>query len=512
MEYCSTDPINKSRSNKKYNSGYETNDEDEDNDDDDDCVAVDKGGKQPLPACIRLLAGNICAIDDEPWTVEEGDDFEEDNSDNPQTLPKKTVGNKQNQESSSAISKTFPHVKETEEQLNLKNNHVEMFINSELGKIFENIFDSDNALNIEQLQVQEESELSKKLIVDENINNELDLNESNNTARNAIDMAGISCSTSLPVLPDPSYLINLQGPSYSTDLPGPSHLTDIPGPSYSTDLPGPSYSINLPGTSYSTELPGPSYSADTYGPSYSTDLPGPSCSTSLRDPSCSNDLNIKKDNEMENLVNKIYNDFLRTIETSKTNTDTNQDCSKFPKTNVNNENDGNFECFQEDPDIVNPEIMYNIDLNEHYKYMDLLVQKIENATTKQAKQTVLNECMQLMPIPQTEPEPQVFTKEERLKFAKGICEWEYKIDRDDWDKIMFKRAVIFTAHAGFDESNEESLQVLSEIIIHYIKEIAIIMKKNFDIQIKSSCPDEIDPINNSLQEVSYGHNYRCYFK
>ncbi|CAH1731940.1 unnamed protein product [Aphis gossypii] len=533
MEYYSTGLTNKSRSNKKSNSGYDTNDEDEDNDDDDDdddddCVAVDKGGKQTLPACIRLLAGNICAIDDEPWTVEESDDFREDNSDNPQILSQKTVGNKQNQKSSSAISKTFPCVKETEEQLHLKNNHVEMFINSELGKIFENIFDSDNALNIEQLQVEEKSELSKKLIVDENINNELALNESNNTTRNAIDIAGISCSTSLPVLPGPSYSTDLPGPSHLTDIPGPSYSTKLPGTSYSTELPGTSYSTEIPGTSYSTELPGtsysteipgtsystelpgtsystellgPSHSTDTPGPSYSTDLSGPSCSTSLCDPSGSNDSNIKKDNEMENLINKIYNDFFRTIETSKTNTDTNQDCSKFPKLNVNNENDGNFECFQEDPDIVNPEIMYNIDLNEHYKYMDLLVQKIENATTKQAKQTVLNECMQLMPIPQTEPEPQVFTKEERLKFARGICEWEYKIDRDDWDKIMFKRAVIFTAHAGFDESNEESLQVLSDIIIHYIKEIAIIMKKNFDIQIKSSCPDEIDPINNCLQEI-----------
>jgi len=494
MEYCSTDPTNKSRSNKKSNSGYDTYGEDDDDDDDDDCVVVDKGGKQPLPACIRLLAENIYDIDDEPWTVEEGDDFGEDNSDNPQTLPQKTISNKQNEESCSAISKTFPHVKETEEQLLLKNNHVEMFINSELGKIFENIFDSDNALNIEQLQVEEKSELSKKLVVDENINNEVNLNESNNIARNAINMAGISCSTSLPVLP---------GPSYSTDLPGPS---------YSTDLSVPSYSINLPGTSYSTDLPGPSHSTDIPGPSYSTDLPSPSCSTFLRDPSCSNDSNIKKNNEMENLINKIYNEFFRTIDIPKTNTNTNQDCSKFPKINVNNENDGSFECFQEDPDIVNPEIMYNIDLNEHYKYMDLLVQKIENATTKQAKETVLNECMQLMPIPQTEPEPQVFTEDERSKFAKGICEWEYKIDHDDWDKIMFKRAVIFTAHAGFDESNEESLQVLSHIIIHFIKEIAIIMKKNFDIQINSSCPDEIDPIDNCLQEVSYGYNYRSYFK
>uniref|UniRef100_A0A2S2P726 Bromodomain associated domain-containing protein n=1 Tax=Schizaphis graminum TaxID=13262 RepID=A0A2S2P726_SCHGA len=461
MEYCSTDITNENKSNTEIIHTY-----DAEEDEDDNCVVVDKGEKQLLPASIRLLAGNICAIDDEPWTVEEGDDFIEDNLDNPKITPQKTVGDEKIEKSSPVISKVFSNVKETEEKLHLKNNYVKTFINSELGKIFENIFETDNALNIDQLKMEEKSEFGEKFIVNENISNDLDLNVINKIAENTKYMSGISYSTSLP------------GPSYSMDLPGPSCSTPLPGPSSLTSLPGP-YNSKSSSTKLDTNL---------------------------------NKSSIEKDNTMENLINTICNDFFRKIETTNTNTDTNQDYSEFPKLGASNENEGNFECFQEDPDTVNPDIMYNIDLNEHYKYMDLLVQKIENATSKSAKQTVLNECMQLMPIPQIEHEPQLFTDDERSKFSNGICEWEYKIERDDWDKIMIKRAVIFTAHAGFDEANEESLSVLSDIIIHYIKRLAIIMKKNFDLQCQSSCPDKIDPIDNSLQEIGVKGGLRELFK
>jgi len=469
MEYCSTDITNESKSNTEIIHTY-----DAEEDEDDNCVVTDKTAKQLLPTSIRLLAGNICAIDDEPWTVEESDDFIEDNLDNPKITPQKTIGDEKLEKSSSVISKIFSNVKETEEKLHLKNNYVEMFINSELGKIFENIFETDNVLNIDQLKMEEKSEFGEKLIVNENISNDLDLNETNNIAKNTKYMSGISSPTSLP---GPSYSIDLPVPSCSKSLPDHSSFTSLPGPSSFTTLPVPYNSKSLP-TKLDTNL---------------------------------NKSSIEKDNAMENLINKICNDFFRKIETTKTNTDTNQDYSEFPKLGDGNENEGNFECFQEDPDTVNPDIMYNIDLNEHYKYMDLLVQKIENATSKSEKQTVLNECVQLMPIPQIEHEPQLFTDNERSNFSNGICEWEYKIERDDWDNIMIKRAVIFTAHAGFDEANEESLSVLSDIIIHYIKRLAIIIKKNFDLQSQSSCPDKIDPIDNSLQEVSCGHKYKISF-
>lgn len=160
----------------------------------------------------------------------------------------------------------------------------------------------------------------------------------------------------------------------------------------------------------------------------------------------------------------------------------------------------NYECFVEDPDIVNLDIMYNINLNEHYKQMAHLVEKISKPYHKVT--ALLDEYIQLPPIPQIESERKVFTAEERQNFAEGIPEWEYDIDHDDWNKIMVKRAVVFTAHAGFSIANEESLYVLADVAIDYIKKLAVIMKNNFDIQSKSSCADIIDPINNSLQEVS----------
>lgn len=159
----------------------------------------------------------------------------------------------------------------------------------------------------------------------------------------------------------------------------------------------------------------------------------------------------------------------------------------------------NSEYFVEDPDIVNPDIIYNISLNEHYKQMDILVQKLSKTSDDL---TVLHECMQLAPIPQIQHEKIMFTDEERLNFLNGVSEWEYEIDSEDWNKIMVKRSVVFTAHAGFSIANEESLYVLADVAIDYIKKLAVVMKKNFDIQSKSSLPDNIDPIDNSLQEVS----------
>ena len=44
-------------------------------DEDEYCVIVNKGGQQLLPANIMLLVENICAIDNEPWAVEEDDDY-----------------------------------------------------------------------------------------------------------------------------------------------------------------------------------------------------------------------------------------------------------------------------------------------------------------------------------------------------------------------------------------------------------------------------------------------------
>jgi len=159
----------------------------------------------------------------------------------------------------------------------------------------------------------------------------------------------------------------------------------------------------------------------------------------------------------------------------------------------------NTEYFVEDPDIVNPDIMYNIDLNEYYNELDLLASKVSKTPDDP---TGLVEYNQLPPIPQIEQTRRKFTANERFRFANGIMENEYQIDRDDWNKIMVKRSVVFTAHAGFSIANEESLYVLADVAIDYVKKLAVIMKKHFDIQANSPYPDSVDPIDNSLQEVS----------
>jgi len=93
--------------------------------------------------------------------------------------------------------------------------------------------------------------------------------------------------------------------------------------------------------------------------------------------------------------------------------------------------------------------------------------------------------MQLLPIPEIKHEPRVFTDDKRSKFSKGICEFDYKIYHDNWEKIMLKCVVIFTGHAGFVEANKDTLYILADITTRYIKWIAVIMKKNFDLQNKT---------------------------
>lgn len=147
--------------------------------------------------------------------------------------------------------------------------------------------------------------------------------------------------------------------------------------------------------------------------------------------------------------------------------------------------------------------MYNIDLDQHLRKMDFLLQQISSMPDDLH---VLNECMQLPPIPQIEFNPKVFTDEERSAFNEGISQWEYEIDRDNWNKIMVKRAAVFTAHAGFDLSSEESLYVIADIATDYIKKLAGIMKKHFDSQVTYSTSNIFFPIEKSLNEVNINKN------
>lgn len=259
-------------------------------------------------------------------------------------------------------------------------------------------------------------------------------------------------------------------------------------------------------------------------PSCSTDKPNLShLASSSKTPSslkslCSQTV-LNKDLNLEHkLLQSFYNKvYLENCTTSllDTNLETNkhvkishlENCGLTQDISKNTElvesdydfNSEDSESFVEDPDIVNPHIMFNIDLNEHYKQMDILVEKISEMPDDP---TLLKKCMELQPIPKNEYELPSYTEEERLNFANGISEWEYEIDSVDWNKIMVKRSVVFTTHAGFSIANEESLYVLADVAIDYIKKVALIMKKHFDIQSKISCPDSIDPIDNSLQEVS----------
>ncbi|XP_060862098.1 uncharacterized protein LOC132939093 [Metopolophium dirhodum] len=342
----------------------------------------------------------------------------------------------------------------------------------------------------------------------------------------SINLLGPSSPTSLP---GPSSSINLPGPSSSTSIPGPSCSTSLSDPSSSINLPGPSSSINLPGPPSPTSLPGPSSSINLPGPSSSTSIPGPSCSTGLSGPPCdfsshqfpsllddedSDDINLSKEQQvilLSSFYNKLFMADCGEQENSELNQDIEisklEDCdyvkhyiSENTNLNISDEEPEteNTEYFVEDPDIVNPDIMYNIDLNEYYNELDLLALKILKTPDDP---TGLVEYNQLPPIPQIKQTRRKFTTNERFRFANGIMENEYQIDRDDWNKIMVKRSVVFTAHAGFSIANEESLYVLADVAIDYVKKLAVIMKKHFDIQANSPYPDSVDPIDNSLQEI-----------
>lgn len=259
----------------------------------------------------------------------------------------------------------------------------------------------------------------------------------------------------------------------------------------------------------------PSCSKDIFDPSSSKEYAGPSWSTGPFSNCCPYHLTNQRiilknhDKKLKEKQDQDLSSFIEELEPYQTNQenilaigecDLIKNLSNGVDLDNGNKPSENNEFFVEDPDIVNPDIMYNINLNEHYKQMDLLVEKISKPYHKVT--VLLDEYIQLPPIPQIESEHRVFTAEERQNFADGIPEWEYDIDHDDWNKIMVKRAVVFTAHAGFSIANEESLYVLADVAIDYIKKLAVIMKNNFDIQSKCSCADLIDPINNSLQEVS----------
>lgn len=163
----------------------------------------------------------------------------------------------------------------------------------------------------------------------------------------------------------------------------------------------------------------------------------------------------------------------------------------------NNEVQNNSECFVDDRIIINPNIMYNIELKLHLKKMQLLVDQVSKTPDDS---TVLNKCMELMSIPEIKHGQQIIT-EECKPFPEDISESNYyNIQHKNWDKIIVSQAVIL-CHVGFDFTSKDTLYLLRDEAINYIKRFAGIMKKNFDIQSKSSSPSSIDPILNSLHEV-----------
>jgi len=163
----------------------------------------------------------------------------------------------------------------------------------------------------------------------------------------------------------------------------------------------------------------------------------------------------------------------------------------------NNEVQNNSECFVEERIIINPNIMYNIELKLHLKKMQLLADQVSKTPDDS---TVLNKCMELMSIPEVKHRQQIIT-EECKPFPEDISESNcYNIQHKGWDKIIISQAVIL-CHVGFDFTSKDTLCLLRDEAINYIKRFAGIMKKNFDIQSKNSSPSSIDPILNSLHEV-----------
>ncbi|KAF0756630.1 Uncharacterized protein FWK35_00021408 [Aphis craccivora] len=357
----------------------------------------------------------------------------------------------------------------------------------------------DDDLNISSSKVSKEDKKTNSKTPDldtQKINNSTFGSKINEPISNVKETKEESYLASAELLKQVQHLTN----STLNDLFRPSCSTSIPKPSCSTNLPGPSSSTSIPGPSSSTSIPGPShdFSSDILPSLFYGD---------------SNDTVSIEDRELQvRLLSNFYNKlFLNEQENSELNQDIKisnlEDCdysnhylsenTSFKNTDEEPETE-NTECFVEDPDIVNPDIMYNIDLNEYYNQLDALALKVIKTPDDP---TGLVEYKQLPPFPQIEQTQRQFTAKERYKFANGIQEWEYQIDRDDWNKIMVKRAVVFTAHAGFSIANEESLYVLADVAIDYVKKLAVIMKKHFDIQLASPNPESIDPIDNSLQEI-----------
>lgn len=409
---------------------------------------------------LNSLTAKICALDDEPWDIEE-DSSDESDIDSAVCLHEKErtilVANRRLQDSSCNIFKTFSSDSEMEnlnakEESNLPTTKKikcfkeEINLNSKLNKI-----KLDNFCKLDQKFINEvemkSNELNKEFILGKNMYIDQGSNVTNVTKFSSSDLLNPSCSTDLP------------GPSSSTSFPSLSHSLNFP------DLPESCKEKEL-----ETDL-----LFEFYNKSYINNSIKPKPNENIDTNEDIKVLPLGDCNFVKDLLKKIR------LENSNENTVTE-----------------NSERFVEDPDIVNPDIMYNINLNEHYIQMDLLVQKISKTPNDV---TLLNECMQLTPIPQIEHGHKTFTTEERLNFLNGVSEWEYDIDSDDWNKIMVKRAAVFTAHTGFSIANEESLYVLADVAIDYIKKLAVIMKSNFDIQSNASYADSIDPINNSLQEV-----------
>lgn len=147
---------------------------------------------------------------------------------------------------------------------------------------------------------------------------------------------------------------------------------------------------------------------------------------------------------------------------------------------------------------LNPDITYNIILNNHYKKIDLIVDKIIKTPTDEI---TLNECHKLLPVPKIIHKHKIFTENERLMFSNGISTKQYNIDPNNCHKVMINLATVITAHAGFYTADEQCLIILGNVISTYIKKLAVIMKKNLDTsnQLETFNTESTD---HNLQEVS----------
>jgi len=74
----------------------------------------------------------------------------------------------------------------------------------------------------------------------------------------------------------------------------------------------------------------------------------------------------------------------------------------------NNKVQNNSECFVGDKIIINPDVMYNIELKLHLKKMQLLAEQVFKTPEDL---TVLNKCMELMSVPEMKKGRQIITEE-----------------------------------------------------------------------------------------------------